>query len=192
MSDAKNTCTECGSDCRTAWDLKKHINVVHTKIFTEMCPICGETFSKYSMYKLKNHMAKNHGFKKDFNCDKCNGDFLSSTGLETHKKTCGDKGKHGCTKCSKHFKKKRDLQSHYDVHAGQKSHQCEVCATIFFHKTSLTRHKAVVHEKSFPFICETCSKSFSNKWGLKLHTKVHTGQSRFICSYCENKYINVN
>ena len=37
-------CNDCCSNFRTGWDLKKHINVVHTTANKEMCPICGDTF----------------------------------------------------------------------------------------------------------------------------------------------------
>ena len=150
MSDNKlKLCSDCGSYFRTAWDLKKHINVVHTKANTELCPICGDTF--LLRYKLKNHMTSRHRFKKDFKCEQCNGEFLSAPGLDSHTITCGDKGKHVCNKCSKHIQKRRDFKSRNDGHLGEKSHECETCEKKFVHKTSLTKYK-YVHDKSSSFL----------------------------------------
>jgi len=59
----------------------------------------------------------------------------------------------------------------------KKRFQCNVCLRSYSTKWNLKQHQRV-HDESLAFKCEECGKVFSNRILLKSHMLIHTGRSR--------------
>ena len=71
---------------------------------------------------------------------------------------------------------------------------CDECGKVCKSKAGLTIHVKRMHEKSEQkknFVCEKCSKNFSQDANLKNHEKICTGfeeDGKKTCSTCQKKY----
>jgi len=180
--DKPHSCTECGKRFFLKYEVKKHINIVHTKMANEMCTICGEAF--ILSYKLKNHMVSKHGLKKDFECEKCKGSFISEGGMKKHK--CNVDG-FPCNICDQMLSSKYEVQKHLKTHSNIKI-DCGQCGKHFLSQQALKQHVSIKHEGIRAFSCNTCSKTFPRRSALRVHSLIHTGEMPYSCNLCEVKY----
>ncbi|XP_048063071.1 uncharacterized protein LOC125278191 [Megalobrama amblycephala] len=71
--------------------------------------------------------------------------------------------------------------------SAEKSTTCTQCGKSFTTKYSVDRHMRV-HTGEKPFTCDQCGKSFANKRNLDRHMRVHTGEKPFTCDQCEKSF----
>jgi uncharacterized Zn-finger protein len=64
---------------------------------------------------------------------------------------------------------------------------CDVCKISFTSRYKLDRH-ARVHTEEMPFSCEVCKKRFSLRSNLIVHLRVHTGERSFLCEVCKKHF----
>ena len=162
------------------------------------------------------HMNKDHGDFKPYQCNQCNGRFISRGSLRQHNlekhereinfrcDLCGrgffnkthwkdhcrmHQGiKYECNQCDSAFPTKSGLNDHIrSVHDNEKRHYCDVCEKGFYKKTELARHYRI-HTGERPFQCQICDSAFARKYGLTVHLMIHSGEKPFECSKCHRRF----
>uniref|UniRef100_A0A3B3ZT07 Zinc finger protein 653 n=1 Tax=Periophthalmus magnuspinnatus TaxID=409849 RepID=A0A3B3ZT07_9GOBI len=120
---------------------QNHVNLVHRKGRTKVCPHpgCGKKF--YLSNHLHRHMIIHSGVR-DFTCE-----------------TCG-----------KSFKRKNHLEVHRRTHTGETPLQCEICGYQCRQRASLNWHmKKHTSEAQYNFTCDFCHKRFERLESVKFH-----------------------
>ncbi|XP_066449748.1 zinc finger protein 653 isoform X2 [Eleutherodactylus coqui] len=120
---------------------QNHVNLVHRKGRTKVCPEagCGKKF--YLTNHLRRHMIIHTGVRE----------FI-------------------CETCGKSFKRKSHLEVHRRTHTGETPLQCEVCGFQCRQRASLNwhmkKHGSVIQ---YSFSCEQCGKLFEKRESVKFH-----------------------
>lgn len=65
--------------------------------------------------------------------------------------------------------------------------ECKLCHKTFSYKWNLQRHMKV-HEPEKKFSCEVCGKKFRHKGNVKIHMAKHTKEERYQCTKCGRKF----
>ncbi|XP_045927892.1 zinc finger protein 653 [Micropterus dolomieu] len=120
---------------------QNHVNLVHRKGRTKVCPHpgCGKKF--YLSNHLHRHMIIHSGVR----------DFI-------------------CETCGKSFKRKNHLEVHRRTHTGETPLQCEICGYQCRQRASLNWHmKKHTTEAHYNFTCEFCEKRFEKLDSVKFH-----------------------
>uniref|UniRef100_UPI003AAEFA95 zinc finger protein 653 n=1 Tax=Centroberyx gerrardi TaxID=166262 RepID=UPI003AAEFA95 len=120
---------------------QNHVNLVHRKGRTKVCPHpgCGKKF--YLSNHLHRHMIIHSGVR----------DFI-------------------CETCGKSFKRKNHLEVHRRTHTGETPLQCEICGYQCRQRASLNWHmKKHTPEAHYNFTCEYCGKRFEKLDSVKFH-----------------------
>ncbi|XP_020330927.1 zinc finger protein 653-like isoform X2 [Oncorhynchus kisutch] len=120
---------------------QNHMNLVHRKGRTKVCPHpgCGKKF--YLSNHLHRHMIIHSGVR----------DFI-------------------CETCGKSFKRKNHLEVHRRTHTGETPLQCEICGYQCRQRASLNWHmKKHTPEAHYNFTCEHCGKRFEKLDSVKFH-----------------------
>ena len=69
----------------------------------------------------------------------------------------------------------------------ERKFSCLVCHRSYSNKYRLNQH-VKVHDVSKCFKCDVCLKVFANKYLLKMHYRTHTGEKPFSCQICDAKF----
>ena len=125
-----------------------------------------------------------------YECDVCGTCFSEERYLVEHNtRTCIDQSqsKHQCYTCKKGFSSDQYLNTHLStVHLQMKDFECGVCGLKFGQKANLNQHVRKQHSSSARlFTCDVCGYTTTHKSCLTRHTRLHTGDKRFKCRYCE-------
>ncbi|XP_067947008.1 uncharacterized protein [Watersipora subatra] len=94
-----------------------------------------------------------------------------------------------CNMCNESFRNKSSLKRHKIIHTVGGGHTCSYCAKIFAKPELLRRHELLHTElKRTLWPCTKCKKSFSNKYNLAVHDRMHTGELPFPCPKCPERF----
>jgi hypothetical protein len=77
-----------------------------------------------------------------------------------------------------------------EVRAQHEPYGCPLCTKSFSSKQELKIHTRA-HIGGKPHTCKLCSKSFSQAGNLRRHMRVHTGEKLYSCSQCSKSFAHL-
>ena len=189
----EEVCHICGKAFFDKYNLKEHLNFMHTDKNTEfVCEKCGASYT--TIKSLKDHTLKKHPvYYLCAYCDKKM--FLSHKKLRfhllnEHSVKCGTKDFYVCWKCQKRYLSFKDLDDHLaNEHEMKKDeHRCQLCQDKHFSsRVTLKMHVLEIHDIDFskasntPFICEL--------FDIITEPNIQTVSGAGLpCSVCEKKF----
>ncbi|XP_059192919.1 zinc finger protein 35-like isoform X2 [Centropristis striata] len=137
--------------------------------------------------------------KKTYDCPTCRKGFSHNADLKRHLVIHSGKRPYKCFICGRGFTQSGNLKTHMKVHkeelpvwtlVKEKSppkespvtvNVCGECGMDFPQKQQLEEHRQS-HKK--PYACPVCGKTFKHENYLKIHHRIHSGDSPFLCSEC--------
>ncbi|XP_013191511.1 gastrula zinc finger protein XlCGF57.1 [Amyelois transitella] len=102
-------------------------------------------------------------------------------------------GSFKCTHCGRKCPNPSSLAVHMRSHTDEKPFPCSSCDKKYKDSGTLKRHfnRNHLNNRERSFICETCGKGFYSKSDVKIHMRVHTGETPYICSECPMKFTQI-
>ncbi|XP_023247341.1 zinc finger protein 845-like [Copidosoma floridanum] len=159
---------------------------------------CTECNKRYTSRKgLLRHLQVHEG--KKFLCDMCPKKFYRREHLKIHVAKHNIVKPYKCHKCPKRFIKEELLNNHLLKHDrvprkpkestndGTKRFLCEICSKSFTQSTTLVAHLRA-HNGIKPYVCDVCSRPFTTNAYLKMHMRTHTQERPYICQYCSRAF----
>ncbi|XP_011880586.1 PREDICTED: zinc finger protein 91-like [Vollenhovia emeryi] len=157
---------------------------------------CTECNKRYTSRKgLLRHIQVHEG--KKYLCDICPKKFYRREHLKIHVAKHNMVKPYKCTRCTKRFIKEEQLNNHLPKHDrtfkksketdSSKRFLCEICSKSFTQSTTLIAHLRA-HNGIKPFVCEVCSRPFTTNAYLKMHMRTHTQERPYICQYCSRAF----
>ncbi|XP_012253228.2 zinc finger protein 729-like [Athalia rosae] len=157
---------------------------------------CRECNKLYTSRKgLLRHIQVHEG--KKYLCDICPKKFYRREHLKIHVAKHNMIKPHKCNRCTKRFAKEEQLTNHVSKHDrnfkknketdSSKRFLCEICSKSFTQSTTLIAHLRA-HNGIKPYVCEVCSRPFTTNAYLKMHMRTHTQERPYTCQYCSRAF----
>lgn len=174
-------CLQCDYMTTSEKTFNRHLTVHarrgKTKPSCFKCKQCSyQTPSRSNFYR---HLGGVHGDERPYMCTTCGLCFKRSDTLAQHQTTHAKSEELGrnefkCSKCEKCYRSANALEEHRLTHEEERRYLCEICGASFKTRAVQRKHfiETHVHTKINP--CSTCSKTFTTKYLLKRHMKVHS------------------
>lgn len=90
-----------------------------------------------------------------------------------------------CDFCKKTFTEKAQLRRHVRHHVRV---QCSLCSSSL-NLATLHRHLKTIHNSSYKkFQCDYCTKSYSERYYLKMHMNEHNNTNEYKCEFCNELF----
>lgn len=102
-------------------------------------------------------------------------------------------GPRRCLICGRECASPSALAVHMRYHTGEAPYCCSSCDKKYKDQGSLKRHIDRNHtQRERNFICETCGKGFFSKNDVKIHMRIHTGETPYSCNECPRQFTQVS
>ncbi|XP_033220205.1 zinc finger protein 91-like isoform X2 [Belonocnema kinseyi] len=157
---------------------------------------CTECNKQYTSRKgLLRHIQVHEG--KKYLCDICPKKFYRREHLKIHVAKHNMIKPYKCNRCTKRFIKEEQLTNHLSKHDrtfkknketdSSKRFLCEICSKSFTQSTTLIAHLRA-HNGIKPYVCEVCSRPFTTNAYLKMHMRTHTQERPYKCQVCSKAF----
>ncbi|CAK1602017.1 unnamed protein product [Parnassius mnemosyne] len=157
-------CDMCDMKFTTRSSAASHKRVVHEKIKSYVCDLCG--YACGTNGELRQHRAI-HSDDKPYVCRKCSKPFKTYSNLKTHMDTHEDTS-YACYVCSRVLNSRRTLRKHLLVHEDKCQHVCSYCNKAFKRRQTLKVHMHM-HTGDKPLACKWCDERFAYASTLRSH-----------------------
>ncbi|XP_026752672.2 gastrula zinc finger protein XlCGF57.1-like [Galleria mellonella] len=99
-----------------------------------------------------------------------------------------------CTVCNRKCPNPSTLMIHMRSHSDEKPYPCSSCDKKYKDSGTLKRHVERNHSENRErnFTCENCGKCFYSKSDVKIHMRIHTGETPYACSECPMKFTQIS
>ncbi|XP_040177281.1 gastrula zinc finger protein XlCGF67.1-like [Rana temporaria] len=125
--------------------------------------------------------------EETFPCPECGEDFSSKLNLSVHQRSHNVGDFHSSSNVGQSSAYISEFMNYYKSRTGKKQYPCSECEKSFSSKYTLSKHKKL-HSGEKPYSCPKCGKCFSEKSILVSHEKFHTGERPFSCPECGKCY----
>ncbi|XP_061675975.1 zinc finger protein 407 isoform X2 [Syngnathoides biaculeatus] len=184
-------CTKCTDRFETEQELFIHIKEKHDELLKQV--------NKYVIEDTEqiNREREEHQGNK---CKYCGKVCKSSNSMAflAHIRTHTGSKPFLCKICHFATAQLGDARNHVKRHLGMREYRCDVCGWAFVMKKHLSTHLLGKHgigqRKERKFECKLCERSFSEKWALNNHLKLHSGEKPYKCSWpsCHYAFLNLS
>ncbi|XP_060867165.1 zinc finger protein 234-like [Metopolophium dirhodum] len=91
-----------------------------------------------------------------------------------------------CDICGQEFLKRPELMKHLEHHANSEDGNfvCDICSRVFTNVRMFRVHKKMHMPQSKNHTCETCGRQFASRNTLEEHNNTHTGVRPYRCEIC--------
>ena len=192
-------CDICSKQFIRAAYLKAH-KMTHIDFKPFVCDVCSKQFTEVG--RLEKHMVLNHA---SADCQTVTPSSADKPHVSQCQTSAFVENKANGLKIERHScdgEKPKAVSApggdvcHHDDKAGQekkdraRQYVCDVCSKAFTQAGNLEKHKRI-HTGHKPFVCDVCSKAFVQTNDLKRHKRIHTGYKPFVCEVCGKTFTQI-
>ncbi|XP_026149435.1 zinc finger protein 407 isoform X1 [Mastacembelus armatus] len=184
-------CVKCTDRFESEQELFVHIKEKHEELLREV--------NKYVLEdteQINREREENQGSV----CKYCGKVCKSSNSMAflAHIRTHTGSKPFTCKICNFATAQLGDARNHVKRHLGMREYKCDICGWAFVMKKHLSTHLLGKHgvgqRKERKFECKLCERSFSEKWALNNHMKLHSGEKPYKCAWpsCHYAFLNLS
>lgn len=185
-----NICTICGHIFKTSQDLKNHMRSHRRRSRPKpfLCDDCDGCFRHAG--ELQRHVRYKHTLEKPHKCTICSYAAVERSKLALHMKCHIGELPHKCPHCTYASNNRSKLKVHLYTHSGEKPYKCEICNTKYTQAKNLKSHLKRKHsEKSLEYSCNTCHAVYPTMFTLKQHLRnLHAYVGLQSCTKCDASF----